>query len=338
MIPKRIDDATSINDLQVYACIKARNDKNWAMKCVDCKMCPVGKKAEELLEIETAPEKVPETVDPLMYNPIARIEEALKHDDPVKWLVEKGYYLHKKSASEGIRRYKQGKMSTKIKSTKPARIQIDAARQKVVDIFDSADTLEEVVLRYLEKQDKTKKIGSMFSKLYMWKKHYPDLDKKYPLLAQAARFLTGKEFDNLTVGEAIAKLSSAKEELDEDEVSVADFLDEQEESEPEVFVCGEETVTADGSVVKTEDLVKTATAKFAKPEEIGKESNRHTNQQILLTEFTRKRKELKEELAKVDDQIFELQAKKKDISANLESLDHAAFLFGMAATKPISKA
>ena len=111
MIPKRIETIKTIEELQMYACSKVRNDKNWAMKCVDCKKCPVGKKAEELLEIETAPEAESSHGEQaeLVRGYDSRSEkflEALKREDPVQYLLDQGLFGGMRwRAAEALKRW-----------------------------------------------------------------------------------------------------------------------------------------------------------------------------------------------------------------------------------------
>lgn len=320
MIPKSISSITTVEDLQVYACSKVRNAKDWLMKCADCKSCPVGKKAEELLDKETAPAVVAEKETALTI-----VERAMKQQDPAKWLVDKGYYSGKKTALEAIRRYNRGFFSKNGRGAgdrsglKNGPISSrNAARDRVVAIFNQAKTLDEAVINFLNAQKPDKTIGSLDTKLYQWKLKYPDLVEKYPFLAKTAAYLSKMEFEEMTVTELLQKLSPEEsKKSEEDEVSLDEFLDEVEEKL-------QKPATDDFGVDLGDKLNAAAKEAHITPVPAT------PGQKMLLEMFSAKRKALAKELKECLDRIEAEKQRMDHISKSINDLDNVAGLFGMA--------
>ena len=320
MIPKSISSITTVEDLQVYACSKVRNAKDWLMKCADCKNCPVGKKAEELLDKETAPVVAAEKE-----TAASRIEQALKQDDPAGWLVSKGYYTYRKSALEALRRYNRGLFSPNGRGAgnrsglkKGPISNKNMARDRVVTIFNSAKTLDESVINFLKAQKPDKTIGSLDTKLYQWKIKYPDLVEKYPFLAKTAAYLSKMEFEEMTVTELLQKLSPEEsKENEEDEVSLDEFLDEVEEQL-------QKPATDDFGVDLGDKLNAAAKEAHITPVPAT------PGQKMLVEMFSAKRKALGKELKECLDRIEAEKQRLDHISKSINDLDNVAGLFGMA--------
>ena len=289
MVPKRIDSIVTIEDLQMYACSKVRNTKDWAMKCVDCGKCPVGKKAEELLEKETAPKATQQS--------------------------ESGN--GRKSGLEKGPQFKR-----------------DKTRQNVIDIFEGKKTFDEAMLSFLSKNDPDKKITSIFSKLYDWRTKYPDLAEKYPLMLDMARYLTRKESRYLTVAELLKRFTPANE----DEVSVEDFLDEQDPEQltpMEKFRRGltmtpGELITAqnEGAIMNPVEALGPIAIETATDDD-----SQLTQEETTLRDvFSKKRRELRQTFCDISNSIEALKKRQVEVKAQLDSLDSVALMFGMTPT------
>ena len=319
MIPKSISSITTVEDLQVYACSKVRNAKDWLMKCADCKNCPVGKKAEELLDKETAPVVAAEKETAL-----AIVERAMKQQDPAKWLLGEGYYRSIKAAREAIRRYERGLFSKSgyTRNRKGLASNCEKKRErvrlKITSIFGSANTLDEAVVRYISSQPPAGKITSAMSKLYEWKQNHPDLVQKYPLLSDVAKYLSASRLKKMTAGEFLKEFTAEKkQEPAEDEVSIDEFLDEVEEPLPK-------PATDDFGVDLGDKLNAAAKEAHITPVPAT------PGQKMLLEMFSAKRKALAKEQKECLDRI-EAEKKRLDyISKSIKDLDNVASLFGMA--------
>ena len=320
MVPKSISSITTVEDLQVYACSKVRNTKDWLMKCADCKNCPVGKKAEELLDKETAPVVAAEKETALTI-----VERAMKQQDPAKWLLDEGYYSSRKAALEAIRRYKRGLFSknglgagNRSGLKKGPISRKSRARDGVMAIFNSAKTLDEAVTSFLKAQNPDGIIGTLDTKLYQWKKKYPDLVEKYPFLAKTAAYLSRREFEEMTVTELLQKLSPEEsKESEEDEVSLDEFLDEVEEQL-------QKPATDDFGVDLGDKLNAAAKEAHITPVPAT------PGQKMLLEMFSAKRKALTKELKECLDRIETEKQRMDYISKSINDLDNVAGLFGMA--------
>ena len=319
MIPKSISSITTVEDLQVYACSKVRNVKDWLMKCADCKNCPVGKKAEELLDKETAPAVAAEKETAQTI-----VERAMKQQDPAKWLVDEGYYKSRKTALEAIRRYNRGLLSKNgyAKSRQGRASYFERKKEnvriKIASIFGSAKTFDEAVVSYLSFQPPAGKVTSAMSKLYDWKKQHPDLVKKYPFLSKVAAYLSASRFDRMTVEELLNELSSDKKTgSEEDEVSLDEFLDEVEEQLPK-------PATDDFGVDLGDKLNAAAKEAHITPVPAT------PGQKMLLEMFSAKRKALTKELKECLDRIEAEKQRLDYISKSIKDLDNVASLFGMA--------
>lgn len=319
MIPKSISSITTVEDLQVYACSKVRNAKDWLMKCADCKNCPVGKKAEELLDKETAPVVAAEKETALTI-----VERAMKQQDPAKWLLGEGYYSSIKAAREAVRRYNRGLFSKSgyVRNQKGRAGNIDKrierVRLKITSIFGSANTLDEAVARYISSQPPASKITSAMTKLYEWKQNHPDLVQKYPLLSDVAKYLTASRFRRMTAGEFLKEFTAEKKQGPaEDEVSIDDFLDEVEEplSKPATDDFGMDLGDKLNAAAKEAHITPVP----ATP-----------GQKMLLEMFSAKRKALAKEQKEYLDRIEAEKQRLDYISKSIKDLDNVAGLFGMA--------
>ena len=150
---------------------------------------------------------------------------------------------------------------TKPKKDEPAKKETGSAfgvkeqkkREEIERLFSRPDPV-----RALLESSPNAKAQSVYSRVYVWKKHYPDLEKKYGMLDRF-RFLWSKPYDRMTAGEALKELYSEKKEEaklseqdkrtvplfgsgSDDTISLEDFLGsvgedvERKESEPKPAV------------------------------------------------------------------------------------------------------
>lgn len=324
----------NIPSLRRYACPKVAGDKEWTMKCVDCGGCAVGKRVQEILDKQTSPKKQ-QMPSPEEYR--KRIQVALTKDDPAEYLHSMGYYKNYASALTAVNKYrrKNGIDRPDRVSNRGAAFNKEVSLSRIEKIFENAKTLEEAIVNYLRVATPTLSCKSLSGTAYGWHKRYPDMVKKYPLMSKVPAYLGSSANKAKTAIELLA-------ELEGDEVSVEDFLNESStESEPEVFICGDTTVTGDGRIVKTADVVEAA-AEFEPT--LGKKLDKAATdahveiqptpaQVVIRDEFGKKRKELLAKANEISRQIENLTKEAEGIMSQIDMLDSVAFMFGMKPKK-----
>lgn len=293
--------------LRKYACAKVSGEKEWFMKCVDCGNCSVGKRVLEIMEGETSPSQdlVSTSVD-------ARIEEALAHTNPAHWLVDEGYYSTIESAKAQIRKYHNRHNNGANLGVSPqSAATIRKARENIVAIFEKSSTLDEAITNFFRREKPNTKAYSVFTKAYRWCRLYPDLVEKYPLMRDLAKYLNEKS-DSMagkTVGDVISELN-----LQEDEVSVEDFLSETEADIPEEPV---------------KEVPKPAT------DETQAHVDPSASQELLRYEFGKKRLEFLGRLKKLEEAKKLIDEEAEDLKRQIGLLDQTAEMFGMKAVRSI---
>lgn len=159
------------------------------------------------------------------------------------------------------------------------------------------------VLTLLKASSGTAKSQSIYSKVYVWGKHYPDLEKKYRMLDKF-RFLWSKPYDRMTVSEILdtfysdkkeesgenkmEKAVSAKPEKD-DAISLEDFLEENAEAEKPA----PERKPADLFLFEAPKESKTASP----------DSGEMLRMNDILTKLEKDRKEVEQKLSEINKQI-----------------------------------
>ena len=329
--------------LRKYACPKISNQKDWYLKCVDCKGldgCPAGKRAMAILEEQTRSEKPgPIIVHMTKDKRHEKLIEALKTKDPAQYLLDLGFYGGVRwRADEAVRKFKS---RWNIPETGPYSIVIDdhqgclnpgylkqqkIAREKVSQLMAGVET-DRQLLDVLVREEPGTLVSTLNSRLYDWNRHYPDLcgNKKNVILG-AARKLAAvsrrRSGESVTFAEAYKEMfGDIPPATDDEEVSVEDFLKETAEATPEP----EEDTKQD---VPPEKPVKVISCDMAKREQEEKD--------IMLKQFSKKRKMIKasliildENMAKIQEAIEGIRVKKAILNRQLELLDETARMFGM---------
>ena len=309
--------------LRKYACVSADERKNeWYLECIGCEKnatCKVGQRVEKLLDEKTNPgksqvqkfeEKLGKKKDMDFRK---RFEEALKHDDPYQWLASQGYYKDRDSAGSSVaswcNTHKDKELRKKYSDIYAKRfqngpkIQIMETRNTIECIFRTRDP-EDRALGVLQGTDRKYKLQSVMSKVYSWARKYPDLNEKYGLYkigGEISAIMTANK-DCVTVGDFLDKLEKKEDEPAEpgkqpDEMTLEEFLDEaiEDSGKPEIVT----------------PLITPA-------------------QENLRVQFSNKRQELLQQVRQITMDIYNLQAKQKNLQDQLHILDRAAAIFGMA--------
>ena len=324
--------------LRKYACPTADKKQNeWYLNCVACDqnlVCGAGKRVIEILDKKTKP------VETKKLDLEKRFLEALKKDDPMGWLVEKGYYVNRHVAYNNFHKWKEKHPENKsINVVKIAKSNANhnKVRDLIIEIFDNQPK-EAILLRYFEMGiNPTCTIHSATQKLYYWASLCPDLNEKFHFTKNCRdcyklelkygktaqiRDVIAEEFYNVDRG--FAHLNEAKETNampeKEDEVSVEDLLNEMEE-EPK------ETAT-DEKPKKTEVVrgVPIPETKIVIPNKV---IERSETQNVLLDEFSKKRREIKSKLKIAEESLKKIQDHQARLQMQLTVLDDAAMIFGM---------
>ena len=389
---EKIEDLNLIA-LRKYACPKINAQKDWYLKCMECQgleSCRVGKRAIDIIESETKPKTQIEKFDERMLKTIEAKErtprnavyfDALRTDDPVGYVFEHlGYKTRGDAKSKLIRFLKGHNIPTDFKTSRQRSLEnllmaatskTERVRKRMIDIFEGAKTTEEKMWRFLtsEKENGSKASGNGMSvKLYKYAKDFTDLDAKYDFRS-VGRVLAKVENSKLFVDELLKKYfpnGAPEKELpepatDDDQVSLEDFLKENEICDPEGnFLSVDEAKEVFKKKLDEQDQAKKKgiLADFADnpdrpaphvrpitdipnpnaPKEtrltvVGQEKVIPTNAQLVLRqEFGRKKQEHRKRIDYVREEINKLLKIQEEIVEQMEALDKAAVLFGMRAT------
>lgn len=266
--------------LRKYACAKINSQKDWYLKCVECPgldSCRAGKRAVEIIENDTKPEKKNATKDPeIEHVTVADVTyiEALKQKDPVgyiqkvfhhdkrwrssfllrTWMKKHGYpeerikvfYDYKLTDNEitdFVSKYRKNGMVSGEMSAKKALTTLE-------QVLAISKTPEEILINWRKLTGNT----LAYSTAYRWANKYPELNKKYNL-RQVARLC-----QRVNRADAIVNPEPAKESEEED-VSIEDFLSEMEnetatdvtETPVDNFLKDHEIHDPDGNVLSPEE-------------------------------------------------------------------------------------
>lgn len=252
--------------LRKYACAKINSQKDWYLKCVECRGldgCSAGKRAIELIEEETKPrksqtekfnERMKKTVIAQHKTQQAdKYIEAMKTDDPAGYLVEKGYFDVRWRATDALKQWRKrydieeeknvdieilskSKEKKKEKLSREGKVELRAKK-----LFEGCTCIMELFQKFVEETPDIK-ATAVATRLYDWMKKYPWINKEYPYARDLARMMTNsktqydasisaRDFYEIVYGKKIRIAEKTEETAsasDEDEVSVDDFLKEQE--------------------------------------------------------------------------------------------------------------
>lgn len=324
--------------LRQHACPKANKTNEWYLKCIDCPdnhTCGVGRRVNEIMENMTKPDesqitkfenrvKKKEKLDIE-----ARFREAVRHDDPLKWLVEQGYYVSRHTAynNYAIFRKKHPEMPSLSARTRDCLVnagkeggqkRIDTVKITIRSLF--ADCPKDKMLeRYLERGiGRDRSIVSAYTKLRDWCNKYPDLEQEIgygsirPILRDMWRDYNGK-----SVGEVLEMLEKEKKP-EEDEISLEDFLKEN----------GTETNFAEkpeaDEILSDREVKKILLTDFSNDP-----TSKSADQMTLQRVFGKKRQDLKARIEREKKNMADIQAEIERLKGQLKTLDDAAALFGM---------
>lgn len=242
MKPDVVETIDNLQDLKAYAC-RSATGKEWYWHCVECKSvdgCHVGCRVTELLERQTSNirpyslqqrkeakkdyESALSTPDPIGFVAITRnISRSHASNCLNRW--KKAYPdIAKKYQHTDQRKYNSGRWA--------GAISHETACERIRRIFATENPLEAVMKMYNQPRNKARDY------MYRWIKRYPDLSEELHIreyLVKSAKSPNYAHFKKEDVS-----VSKPIEMIEEDEMSVSDFLDENSdvsEEEPEVFDC-----------------------------------------------------------------------------------------------------
>lgn len=332
--------------LRKYACPKISSQKDWYLKCVDCKGldgCPAGKRALAILEEQTKSENPVKIIRLKKDKRREPLIKALESKDPVQYLLDKGMYGGVRwRAVDALKKFKttydipdNGAFRFEV-YTNDASLTLKSgpveqrkrAMDKISGILNGVQTVQQL-MEYFARNEPTTLAVSLNSRLYDWVRNYPDIcGPKKAILVETARSLMNaarQSGKNPSVAEAytitFGDIPPVEPAKDDEEVSVEDFLKETAEATPEP----EEDTKQD---VPPEKPVKVISCDMAKREK--------EEQDILLKQFSKKRKTIKaslaildEDLAKIYEALETTRVKQATLNRQLEILDETARMFGM---------
>ena len=313
--------------LRKYACAKVNNQKEWYLRCLECPSiedCSCGKRVRDILETQTKPESQIEKFENRMEKTVDhRIEEALTRPYPAQWLVAQGYYSTLESAKSQIRKYntRHGTFGT----SPAATATIQRCRDMIEKIFGDTNDMDVIVDRFFRSSRPNSKVNSIFSTVYRWRRSYPDLVEKYPMISDLAQVLNNRKYTLFpgTVKEYLEEMEMNNKH-EEDEVSIEDFLNETEEQTAVDY-----SSNPDGELVEIPKPAKETKDPILRAETTPAVKPFSDNQLVLQKEFGRKRLEIRKRLHYIQTQFESLDKERVELLCKLESLDKAAELFGM---------
>lgn len=318
----KLDLGNSTNDkienlnllaLRKYACPKVNHEKDWYLKCLECpsvSACKVGKRATDIVENETKPDSKEAPVE----SNASRFYLAMKTDDPVKYLMDKGYYQIAWRARAALKQWLKRNPNWEQEYAglnhfqKSGLTKRNATRDYVKSFLEGCDNERELLFRIARETPDTT-ISALPSRLYKWRKSYPEVCKTHPELSNLARILRTYSDLHDTCEEAYKVLYGDKN----DEISVEDFLKETN-TEEEPVKEPEKPAT---------DVEEVPVQAASSPSAI----------EVIRTEFGRKKQELRKRLDYIRDQINTLMHVREEVAEQMELLDKTAELFGMRSTK-----
>lgn len=317
--------------LRKFACPSANKTNEWYLKCVDCNertTCLAGRRVNEIMENMTKPEKSQiqkfeeRAAKKEKLTAEDRFQEAMKHEDPFKWLVENGHYKNRDSAQSTMTAWakKNGVDISRFKK-KNGSWMVDKIRSRLVNAFDGAPESNKMewVLKKLYPDDVMITSASMW--LYTSARKYPDLSEKYGVSDIAKEFYhyTNLHKELKKVSEVL-KMLEKERAPESDEVSLEDFLKENSVEEPAQHGMSGDPADDKKHAIKMIDAVK-------EQQEIYK-----SDQQFLRVMFGKKRQDLKARIEREKKNLADIQAEIERLRGQIKTLDEAAALFGMAPT------
>ena len=308
--------------LRKYACAKVSGEKEWFMKCLECKGiddCSCGRRVRDILESRTKPSKDQSSRDSMFM-------KAWESGNPTEWLVRNGFYATRGSAGNAFRDWvkktgivseedikKNYSMRCSNNGKKSAEISVLKARQHITDIFGGTTDELSKRLAILNSMKPESLCKVAYTNTQRWSAIYPDLEERFQF-KEACRIFGFARNKLKTVKDMLDELS-AEPASEEDEVSVEDFLNETEADIPEEPV---------------KEAPKPAT------DETQAHIDPSASQELLRYEFGKKRLEFLGRLKKLEEAKKLIDEEAEELKRQIGLLDQTAELFGMKAVRSIS--
>lgn len=324
--------------LRKYACPKISSQKDWYLKCVDCKGlsgCPAGKRTLELVESQTKPEKAEEkkakyVVTENYRDAAMKYIKALQTDDPVAYLMEKDHTKKRWYVEQQLRKWCFGHNimpGTKVSFDDFIFVKQDfssrtvKSRERFIESLQDVHTGKELIEKVLGNEPDI--LATTFISRYTdWRNTYPEIYEKHPFIKDAQSVARkgnykfgGKKVLLMAVYEDAFGALKTEEE---DEVSIDDFLNE------------------DAGDISAEPVKEEAPAEEPPKAATDAEPTSVSQQEMMKLEFGKKRLELKKRIAYISEQIEKLVSARSDLIAQVDMLDSTAQLFGFAPTNVIN--
>lgn len=355
-INEKIEDLNLIS-LRKYACPKIQSQNDWYLKCIEClgrDGCPAGKRAIEIIETQTKPEqktqvqkfndRLQKTLD--MVRKSSRSQKFVDAfekggDDPAEYLYRTCGYPTKWRARDALKKWLNSHGLTledaeMLKNSPDHRVLVNTinshkgsdartlkARKNIEHLFEGLTTKEEKIRVILENETKEATTGhTIRNRMGNWKAKYPDLFGKYDL-QEVYRDFTAVAVQNLTLSELKDRFLAETEE--EDEVSIEDFLAENEEPEKQE----ESTPSAEPEKEEEETMSMHPTSSYRTwSEEINSLVNYSTDL-LMREQFDSKVRALETEFRNATEQVNKWTAWKNQIRANIDTLYSAMAIMGL---------
>ena len=231
----------NLADLKEMACAKAtQHNKDWYMTCVSCpgeNGCSIGKRVIEILESETKPEERKSQIqkfnDRELKSDKEQFIEALKHEDVYKYIMSI-YKIQRSSAYNKLYKWRIKYPDVNCKEYNYAPISNEQQKEKARNTAIEAFTYPDGVFAYFINVLKVLDRKVIRSRVYNWAISYKDLDDQYHISEwiESTREKRGPKPKNAEPKSLVneePKLKTIPAKLEDDEVSISDFLNEMEE-------------------------------------------------------------------------------------------------------------
>lgn len=312
--------------LRKYACPKINSQRDWFLKCVECsglKGCSAGKRAIEILESQTKPEKsqidkfnerlektkMKEQEKKEKLSMDARLTEAEKHKDPIGWLVSQGYYSKRKYASNKLSAWRKKKQDPNYKADPenwqnkgPVTIRMKA-KNNIRNLLEGHKDADDLLMRVLRDSKPERKGNSIGVKCYHWAKleDYQDIPGIKDFM-EIGRILTSNEYGSCLAKDILKKMEER-------------LMAEKNSEQP---------VNAEDDLISVEDFLKTETPAMAEPSGTDIPAVVESSEEIPDTDMA---KEFLKKIKMLTNRKMELQSEITKINKQLMTLKEAAQLF-----------
>lgn len=266
-----IETIGTLNELKSYCCPKVAGDKDWYLRCIECKglkNCTCGKRAVELVNNQTKPANDNSWNASMKKKAREDYESVLKSGDPINYLMK----TTNRSREYAMRRLAVWRAAYPDIAKKYSELTIDNRKvtrtnrleDRIDRVFNSKDPID-----YLMTNDGLSR-NKARATLSRWSIEHPDLNQKYHIreyMEKSRKYSFGEK--------------SIEPPEKTDEISVEEFLNEQEEKLA-VDVIEEPKMISDKPEVKENDDTIILQAIKAKQEEILKDIQDLKNRIVFL--------------------------------------------------------